>query len=205
MFTEALLFLIPLIISISWNRYYLFQEATIQEPLPQLAELTPQIQALLYLGLISGTLLLMFFFTPFSLTLWTSIITLIVVLVVSFFLVSILQTVLDIMRQNKRLSVLLLIKFDILLMVTLISVVELSFLFWIKDVTTYFQSSFSRFVIFYSLWLFIIAIILALRNDKIHLLKNRYFISLAILDSLLVILLAVIFLQIILIIIDRFN
>ncbi len=209
-----LVILMILLLLLGWQRSWLFQRATKEkDPFPQLADLTPRTTALIYLKLLGGTWLLMllvalkFSLSPLTPTLileetfWTMGLS----LILSFFLILTLQRILSLMRQYKQLPISLLTNFSILGMVCLISTIELSFLYWMKEVTIYFSPPFLIFVVLYSLLILWIASVLSLNTHNKLLLKNWEFISIAVLDSVLVVLSATIFLQIILIMIYWLN
>lgn len=196
---------ILLVCLLTEGRNYLFQQATLEEPFPQLLELTARERALIYLGLVSGTLLLMFSLAGFSLVGWATIIAFGAIVVLNFLLISTLQTVLGLMRQRKHLSILLLFNPWVVLMAGLMIAVELSFLNWVKEVVTYFQPPFGSFILSYSLLIFIVAGYLNLRIHDQQFLRNKAFILLTLLDSILVVSLVGIFRHFTLAIIYSFN
>lgn len=181
-------------------RNYLFKQ--ISEPYPQLLELTSKKVALLSLLLMSGVVLWMLVLASFSFTNSLIILALTVSLMLNFRLVHILHAVLSRMRKYKQLSIYILLTFPIMVMIGFVVSVELSFLYWIKDVEIYFQTPFWQFVLGYSLFIGMIAHYLSLRNNDSLFQKNWRFIILASLDSIIIVLLTVIFLYIILIIIN---
>jgi hypothetical protein len=114
--------------------------------------LAPREKAIIYLVLAGGSLLLMFSltgFSPFSVLQWEMTIAVSVALATSFFLPYTLHSLLDAMKRNKQLSCDLLGKQKFWLSTYLIIFTELSFLNWIKEVTTYFNWSFLLYVMGY--------------------------------------------------------
>ncbi|NJO14770.1 MAG: hypothetical protein HC877_03200 [Thioploca sp.] len=213
-----LVILMILLLLFGWHRSWLFQRATKEkDPFPQLADLTPRTIALIYLQLLGGTwlmlvVILMFSLSPLTLTLVLPALVLPetiwavgLPLILSFFLILALQKVLSLMRQYKQLSISLLINFSVLLVCLMISTIELSFLYWMKEITIYFSPPFLIFVVLYSLLILWIASVLSLNTHNKLWLKNWEFISVAVLDSALVVLSATIFLQIILVMIFQLG
>lgn len=192
---EILLMVLTGLLLGQW-RNSLFKRATATEPFPQLAKLTLREQAVTYLFLVVGTLLLMFWFAP--LTLPATLIAMIVTLIFSFLILLMLNEVLITMRQHKQLPILFIINPQVLLVVGFIIAVELSFLNWVKEVAIYFQKPFFNFTILYAVCLFIAAMKLSLKVNEYEsaVKKNRHFIMLIILDSIIVVLLSGIMLYI---------
>ena len=201
--TWLIFFMMIFFLWLRWQRNLLFQRATERGTFPQLAKLTSRENALIYLGLVSGPLLGMFVLAPWILP--VTLIALCVVVIFSFFILSTLNTVLSTMRQNKQLSLLFFIDPYWLLMAVLIIALELSFLNWIKEVTIYFKWHFLWFTIGYSILLFLVAIKLSLTIDDHQFIKDTHFITLALLDSMIVVLSVYIFLHLTLIMIYLLN
>jgi len=178
------------------GRNYLFKQVT--TVYPQLVELTNRNKALLYLLLISSVILLMLYLTHFSLTNNFIVMAIGVAVVLNFWLILTLHSVLTMTRQYKQLVISLLFTLPVILTIGLVVGVELSFLYWIKDVEIYFQTPFWQFVLGYSLIIGLIASYLSLTTDQASFQKNGFFIVLAVLDPIIMILLTILFLQIIL-------
>jgi hypothetical protein len=129
----------------------------VSDALPEtlhLMALAPREKAIIYLVLAAGPLLLMFFLTGFSqppIQQWEVMsMAVAVTLITSFFLLSTLHSLLDAMKRNKQLFYDLLLQQEFWLSVYLIIFTELSFLNWIKEVTTYFNWSFLLYVVGYT-------------------------------------------------------
>lgn len=180
-------------------RYYLFKQVT--EPYPQLLKLTSKKNALFSSLLMVSVVLLMLGLASFSLVSPLIILALSISLMLNFGLVPILHAVLNRMRKYKKLSIFSLITLPVIVMIVFVVSVELSFLYWIKDVKIYFQTPFWQFVLGYSLIIGLIASYLSLTTDQASFQKNGFFIVLAVLDPIIMILLTILFLQIILTII----
>lgn len=125
--------------------------------------LMPKNKALIYLVLMVGTLSLMFGWAGLSLPSpqqwWIVPLAIMVTWIASFFLIITLHALLAAMKHNQHLSYDLLFQQDFWLAAYLIIFTELSFLNWVKEVSTYFHKPFLGFVISYSIIIWIVGIL----------------------------------------------
>lgn len=227
---DTSIFLVILTCLLNEWRSLWFQQATQEEPFPPVSGLTSRARAFIYLGLTGGSFLLMFGLAR-ELVWPATLIALGATFILNFLILLTLHKVLSLMRQNKRLSIYFIAHPQVWLMAGLIIAVELSFLNWVKEVTTYFKPPFGEFTLVYSLFLFVVAMTLTLTVEGsrfsttprfIQMLltkkrflrrflvsrrfsENRYFVMVAVLDSALVILLTSILLHLTLAIMYSFN
>lgn len=159
------IFLILLILLLNEWRTQWFQQATQTDPFPSLSEFTASEQAIIYLLLTFGTLLLMLILTK-SLIIPIGLISIILAFILNFFILITLNKVLSFMRQHKRLFISFITFPYLWLMIGSIIVVELSFLNWIKEVETYFWHPFAYFTIVYLLLLFLVAVAMTLKTSE---------------------------------------
>jgi len=217
LFLTFILLFVSLLL-VSKGRDWLFQWSTQQEEqednkdkvdrkyFPQLSELAARETAFVYFCFVSATLIMMFIIATFEPIYLTAImISITLVLIFSYWLILNMQKVLSTMRGNKQLSFSFWFAPDVLGMVIWATALEFGFLYWIKEVTTYFLPPFQWFVIFYSLLILVMASYLGLRTKEKQFLKNSAFISVVVLDSIIITLLINLYLQITLAIIYSSN
>jgi hypothetical protein len=170
---------------------------TLPESLHSLA-LTPKNKAMVYLVLMIGTLSLMFGWAKLSLPSpqqwWIVPLAIVVTWIASFFLIITFHALLAAMKRNQCLPGDLLFQQDFWLTAYLIIFTELSFLYWIKEVTTYFQKPFLGFVISYSILIWIAGILIAQFSKTSENSAKGSYVSIAIIDSLIVVMLSIILL-----------
>lgn len=176
-----------------------------------LKALTPREKAIVYLVLVGGSVLLMLILTDFSLPSvpFFKIISLMVMtitLVTHFFLLNTLHIVLDEMKRDKQLLPNLMYQQAFWWSIYIIIFTELSFLYWLKETTTYFEWPFFFFVIGYSGIILIVEfLILYFSQRKQDILSedksneesiDRWHIFCSIVDSLIIVIFSIIFLYI---------
>jgi hypothetical protein len=172
---------------------------TLPETLYSLA-LTPRNKAMIYLGLMVGTLLLMFGWAGLSLPSpqqwWIVPLAIVIIWIASFFLIITFHALLAAMKRNQSLSCdFLFFQQDFWLTAYLIIFTELSFLYWVKEVTTYFREPFLAFVISYSILIWIAGIFIArFSKTSESAAEWPYLWSIAIIDSLIVVMLSTVLL-----------
>ncbi|OQW91073.1 MAG: hypothetical protein BWK78_05575 [Thiotrichaceae bacterium IS1] len=162
-------------------------------------DLTPRDKAIVYLVLMGGTLLLMSvcagFSWPSPQRWWIAPLAIIVTIVASFWLITTLHALLGRMKQNQQLSYDLLFQQDFWLTAYLIIFTELTFLNWLKEVTTYFQQPFLGFVIGYSIIIWIAGFLISRFSQRSESVAEWSYVWIAVIDSLMVVMLSTIFLH----------
>ncbi len=172
--------------------------ATITSETLRSLDLTPREKAIVYLVLMGGTLLLMSVCARFSLPSpqqwWIAPLAIIVTIVASFWLMTTFHALLGSMKQNRQLSYNLLFQQDFWLTAYLIIFTELSFLNWLKEVTTYFQQPFLGFVIGYSIIIWIAGVLISRFSQRSESVAEWSYVWIAVIDSLMVVMLSTVFL-----------
>ncbi len=166
-------------------------------------DLTSQFQWINYLGLFfGGTVLSMYVVAQPSQLKLDEWVVIGVTSVLSFFILYTFKTLLTTMRLDKLLFKLL-VNQDLLLAAYLIILIELVFLNWFKEITTYVQAQFLVFVILYSVLIIVIGILLGIpkKNGGGKRLPDDWrlksvIISIIILDPIIVVVWASILVQI---------
>ncbi len=105
-----------------------------------------------YAALLFGTIALMLLIAPSSSFRLDILIAIGFSVIMSFFILLTLNSLLGNMKEGK-LSVRFLVNQNLLLVIYLIVFTELSFLNWLKEVSTYFQNQFLAFIVLYSILL----------------------------------------------------